>query len=567
MNILGICFEYFHDPAAALVQDGQVVAAAEEERFVRIKHSVGFPFPARAIQFCLDRAGIDFTDLDYVGFNFKPWLMFRRRLIVSLKTMLASPSSFKYAAYSAIRPIGVLLELFRNKIELQQSTGKNCRILFNEHHACHAASAFFVSPFEEAAILTIDNRGEDVSSTMAVGRGNQITRIKEIRNPHSLGAFYQGLTRYLGYGPGDEYIVMGLSSHGQPRFAEILREAVYPTKDGGFRFDRSCFEFADQGYISDKVKQVIGPTRAKHEPIEERHADIAASLQLVTEEITLHLCKYVHDVTGLSTLCLAGGVALNSVMNGRLHRESPFKEIFVQPAANDAGASLGSALHIYHGLLHQERASAMQHTLLGPEFSDEEIREALDISKFRYERHDNVAEAAAKLIAEGNVIGWFQGRMEWGPRALGSRSIVADPRRAEMRDHINEYIKFREEFRPLAPSVLEERASEYFECRGSYPFMVVVLPVREDKRSVIPAVTHVDGSARIHTVSRDIDGRYYSLIEEFAKLTGVPVVLNTSFNLRDEPIVMTPRDAIRCFAASGLDYLVVGDYIVRKREP
>lgn len=564
MFILGICNEPFHDSGAALIKDGEIVAAAEEERFVRVKHAKGHPYPEKTIDLCLQCAGISLDDIDHIGFHYKPWLTYRRIVAQNALTLFRSKDSFKYSIYSAVRPVGFILDYLRKYLELKSLVNDNCRLHFIEHHTCHAASTFFVSPFEEAAILTIDNRGENVSTTLNIGKGNEIHRIEEIRSPHSLGSLYLGVTRHLGFGSGDEYKVMGLASYGKPKYVDTFWRMVHLMPKGRFKFNSCYFKFADQCYFNKRFYEIVGPPRKKSDPIEDNHADIASSLQTVTEETVLHMLNHLYEVTKIKNLCMAGGVALNCSMNGRVLEESPFKNVFVQPAAHDPGTALGSALYIYHAMLGFPRKYVMEHAYLGPDFSNEQIENTLKLSKLKYEYRRDIVRMTAKLLAEGNIIGWFQGRMEWGPRALGNRSILVDPRKANMKDKLNKYVKYREDFRPFAPSVLEERAHEYFDCKGPLPFMLFVVKVLPEKRSEIPAVTHIDGTARVHTVSKKTNPKYYSLIQEFDKLTGVPVLLNTSFNIKGEPIVLSPAEAIRCFAATGIDYLVMGDFLLQK---
>jgi len=563
-SILGISIAFMHDPAACLLQNNRLVAAAEEERFIRVKYGRGHPFPQNAINFCLKSGNINFGDLDHIGLHYKPWGV-GRDIVEQIPHLFRSKESFLYSMYSSLKPFGTVLEYLRKYYEVKQLCNGKGRVHFVDHHYCHAASTYFVSPFEEAVILTMDKRGEGISTTMGIGRGNKITRIGCVKNPHSLGTLYEAITKHLGFKEGDEYKVMGLASFGKPTYIETFRDMIRPLPEGRFKFDYSYFIYPDQGFLSKKATEIIGPKREKGQKINERHANIASSLQKVTEEIVFHIADYLYEKTGLTNLCIAGGVGLNCAINGKLSLHSKFKNIYVQPAAGDAGTALGSALFINHMILNQPRGDVMDHPYWGQDYSDHEILQALEISKLQYEKLTDVPKTTAQLIANGHIVGWFQGRFEWGPRALGSRSILADPTRPEMKDLINKYVKFREEFRPFAPSVLEEQAHEYFECNGASPFMLFVYPVKPSKQKILPAVTHVDGTARVHTVNKMTNPLYYRLIEEFYKLKGVPVILNTSFNVQGEPIVNTPHEAIRCFSSCGLDYLVLGNFLIKKK--
>lgn len=561
MWILGISAGFAHDASATLVRDGEIVLAVEEERLDRVKYGKGFPH--RSIDACLKTAGISLNDVDAVGFNLEPWRMYRADVLFNLKC-LRSPKAFKYALFNLAWAVHPLLYNLKEAEKIARETNGR-RPRFIDHHLCHAASAFYVSPFEDAAILTIDNRGEDVSATLSVGQGAAIRRIDEIRVPESLGSLYLGVTLFLGFKFGDEYKVMGLAPYGQPSHYDVFADVLRQEPRGRFSLNRAYFDYLGaEGLFSRKFYDALGPRRRPGEPIEQRHMDIACSLQKRLEDVVLHMADHLHRVTGADNLCLAGGVALNSVANGALARTSAFKNIFVQPAAGDAGTSMGAALAIYHHQLGRPRTRVMEHANLGPSFSDGEIEEALKACKLDYEIHDNIARTVAELLADGQIVGWFQGRMEWGPRALGARSILADPRATDVKEALNRAIKHREDFRPFAPSVLAERCRDYFECQVPSPFMLFVYNVVEGRRKEIPAVTHVDGSARIQTVRREDNALFWELIKEFEAITGVPVVLNTSFNVDGEPIVCTPRDAIRCFFGSGIDCLAIGRFLVTK---
>jgi len=585
---------YFHDAAAALIHDGQLVAAAEQERFSRRKHD--YEFPQEAIDFCLRRAGITAADLDHVVFFEKPFVKFERLLLTSLQTFPRSVGVFREAMVTWLGDKLWVKHLIQKKLGVPAA-----RILFSEHHLSHAASAFFASPFEEAAVLTVDGVGEWATASVGVGRGTDLRLLKEIRFPHSLGLLYSAFTAFLGFEVNEgEYKVMGMAPFGRPRHVDAVRKLVRTTDDGGFALDMSYFSFhrsrtqtftqrfvelfgaprdpradfftADSGYpayFGERPSDFEAQARAN-----QHYADIAASIQVVIEETLLTMARAVRRETGLTRLCLAGGVALNSVANARLLREAGFDALYVQPAAGDSGAALGAALYGYHAILGKPRGFVMEHAAWGEEHAPGAVESFLRGAGIAYEPIDDEAKLDARvvdLLQRGKVVGWSQGRFEWGPRALGHRSILADPRRADMKDIVNTKIKFREPFRPFAPSVLAERAEDFFVLPGAaghYParFMLYVVDVREDRRATIPAVTHVDGTGRMQTVQRDASPRYYRLIETFGEATGVPVLLNTSFNLRGEPIVNTPAEAHATFSRSGMDALVVGHCLVEKAE-
>ncbi len=563
MNVLGIsCF--YHDAAAALLRDGRIVAACQEERLSRKKHDSRFP--ARAVKYVLKEAGIGPQDIDAVGFYDKPLLKFERMLSTYVATFPRSFNSFRKAI-----PVWLHEKLWVPAVIRKALRPYQGPILFAEHHMSHAASTFLVSPFEEAAILTVDGVGEWATATYAVGRGTDIQMFKEIRFPHSLGLLYSAFTYYLGFKVNSaEYKVMGLAPYGKPvHFDRIMSEMVHLNDDGSFKLNMRYFSY-DHGLTmtNGRFDEFFGgPPRKPETWMNEREFDIAASVQKVCEEIVLRMARYIHRETGLSNLCMAGGVALNCVANGRVIRETPFKNLFVQPAAGDAGGAVGVAHYLYNTLEKQPRGPAWSHAYLGPAYSDAEIGAYLDQAgaKYRVLSAAEVAPATAGLLAHGNVVGWFQGRMEFGPRALGGRSILADPRDPKMRDTLNMKIKFREGFRPFAPSVLADKAGEWFDIDCESPYMLLVAQVHEGKR-VIPSVTHVDGSARLQTVTREASPLYYDVIAEFGRLTGVPVVINTSFNVRGEPIVCTPHDAYLCFMRTNMDHLVLGHYLLDKKD-
>jgi carbamoyltransferase len=562
MNILGIsCF--YHDAAAALLRDGEVIAAAQEERFTRKKHDSDFP--AHAIRYVLREGGLSSTDLDIVAFYDKPLLKFERMLATYVATFPRSFASFRKAI-----PVWLREKLWTPSIIRKQLAPYRGPIYFAEHHMSHAASAYLVSPFAEAAILTVDGVGEWATASYGVGRGTDIELFKELHFPHSLGLLYSAFTYYLGFKVNSaEYKVMGLAPYGKPtHYDRILNEMVRLNEDGSFKLNMKYFAY-DHGLTmtNGRFDEFFGgPPRKPETWMNEREFDIAASVQKVCEEIVLRMARHLHKETGLTRLCMAGGVALNCVANGRVIRETPMKELFVQPAAGDAGGAAGVAHYVYNTLLKKPRGSAWSHAYLGPSYTDDEIRQYLDGHQAPYRTLPDreLAASTARLIAGGNVIGWFQGRMEFGPRALGSRSILADPRDPKMRDTLNMKIKFREGFRPFAPSCLADKCSEWFEIDCDSPYMLLVAPVREERR-VIPSVTHVDYSARIQSVTREQNPLYYDLIEAFARITGVPVIINTSFNVRGEPIVCTPHDAYVCFMRTNMDHLVLGRQLLDKK--
>ncbi len=563
MNVLGLsCF--YHDSAAALLRDGKVVAACQEERLSRKKHDSGFP--SRAVKYVLREAGVKPEELDAVGFYDKPLLKFERMLSTYLGTFPRGFSSFRTAM-----PVWIHEKLWTRSLIRKELRPYRGPIFFAEHHMSHAASAFLVSPFEESAILTVDGVGEWATSSFGVGKGSDITLFKEIRFPHSLGLLYSAFTYYLGFKVNSaEYKVMGLAPYGKPvHFERIMKEMVHLAPDGSFKLDMRYFDY-DHGLrmTSAAFHEFFGgPPRVPESWMNEREFDIAASVQKVCEEVVLTMVRHLHQQTGLTNLCMAGGVALNCVANGRIVKETPFKNLFVQPAAGDAGGAVGVAHWLYNTIEKQPRNGHWTNAYLGPGFGDDEIKSYLDSRGAKYQvlGREELLQKTARRLTEGHVIGWFQGRMEFGPRALGGRSILADPRDAKMRDTLNMKIKFREGFRPFAPSVLADKCSEWFDLHCDSPYMLLVAQVREGKR-VIPSVTHVDNSARIQTVTREDSPLYYDLIREFEKLTGVPLVINTSFNVRSEPIVCTPHDAYVCFMRTNMDDLVLGPYFLERGE-
>jgi len=591
MRILGISC-YFHDAAAALLQDGILTAAAEEERFSRIKHDYGFPH--RAIRFCLEHSHVTGAHVDYVAFFEKPFVKFDRILRCAISTAPRSHSVFRKAMTTW------MLDKLWVKSRIRDSVGvSDDRILFVEHHQSHAASAFFCSPFTDAAVLTVDGVGEWATATTGRGAGTDLTIDGEIRFPHSLGLLYSAFTAFLGFEVNEgEYKVMGMAPYGVPRYQDQVWKLIDVAPDGAFALNLHYFAFhhSSTTTYSRKFEELFGPPRSPETPFftessgypsyfgdapanyhelaadNQHYADIAASIQAVTEEVLLRMVRGLSARINATRLCMAGGVALNSVANGRILRETPITDLYVQPAAGDSGAALGAALFVQHQVLGQPRRFVMEHAYWGASATADAVRQTACASGLRrVECTDDrqVISRTVDLLTAGKVIGWAQGAFEWGPRALGNRSILADPRRADMKDIVNTKIKFREPYRPFAPSVLIERATELFDLaqpERHWParFMLLVVPVRDAAKTKIPAVTHVDGSARLQTVAAETNPRYHELIRTFGEATGVPVVLNTSFNLRGEPIVNTPAEALSTFVRSGMDALVLDRTILYK---
>jgi carbamoyltransferase len=565
MYILGLTT--LGDASAALIKDGELIAAAEEERFSRRKHHSGFPY--NAIQFCLDYAGIKLKDISHVGHYWKPWIL-RHKALQALKAAFISRDMFKARVDRGVAQVSdSYLGMFLHPKRLRDRFGpSDFKFHFIEHHQSHASSAFFVSPFESAAILTWDGTGEDTTTLFCHGKNNKIKVLKRIKLPHSLGQFYSAITNFIGFDmfEGDEWKVMGLAAYGKPRFYEFFSEKVLVKNgNGDFKFNIKVLDhhLAKHYQFPEAIIKEIGPPRKPGEELTERHWDIAASAQKVLEDTALYLVQKIKEMTGEENLCMAGGVAFNSVMNGRIFHESPFKNFFIQPAAGDAGCSLGAAYYVWHQILGKPRKFVMKHAYWGPSFTNEECQKSLEKAGLKYETlpDEVLLPKLAKMLSEGAIIGWFQGRMEWGPRALGSRSFLADPRRADMREILNHKVKLREWFRPLAPSILEEKSYEIFGKEHYDPFMITVIEVSENWKKKIPAVVHVDGTARPQMVSKETNPRYWNLINEFYKITGVPVLLNTSFNIQ-EPIVCTPEDAIKTFKSASFDALVLENNLV-----
>jgi carbamoyltransferase len=629
MHILGIN-AYHGDAAAAIVKDGELIAAVEEERFNRIKHCAGFPL--ESIRYCLKAAGIKVEDIDHVGISRDPSAHLHKKVLFAARRAVRGISNFEYRisdlvdseGRASVLPVSSGTEdskseirspRFVDEIRIPKSGNGNgflrqvadrlgnaarvrdlrddlanalavprnaLRAQFHniEHHRAHLASSFYVSPFERAALLSIDGFGDFISTMWAQGEGNSIEVLGQVEYPHSTGILYTATTQFLGFPHyGDEGKVMGLAPYGEPRYLEEFRDIIRTEDNGRFHLNLDYFRHHTEGVdmswdngspvigpiFSNQFAQTFGPPRQPKSRLTQRENDIACSLQLRLEEVGFHLLRRLHQQTGLTDLGLSGGVAYNSVMNGKILLNTPFQRVFVQPAAGDSGTAVGVCYQIYNQVLNHKRGNAIEDAYTGPEFTNAEIRAELEANDLTFESYANedLIQRAARDIADGMVVGWFQGRMEFGPRALGNRSIVVDPRRSHMKDILNDRIKKREPFRPFAPSILEEHVGEYFEQSHPAPTMLMVYQIRPERRVEIPAVTHVDGSGRLQTVSQELNPRYYQLISEFYKLTGVPVVLNTSFN-ENEPIVCTPRHAIDCFLKTRMDVLYLGNHAVRR---
>ena len=595
MRILGVS-AFYHDSAAALIEDGNIVAAAQEERFTRKKHDSAFP--EQAISYCLDEAGIGLADVDFVTFYDKPFLKFERLLETYLSYAPRGFSSFKMAI-----PVWLKEKLFQKDLLRKQFRKFDPdfdwmnKLLFSEHHFSHAASAFFPSPFEDACVLTMDGVGEWATTSVALGHGNKLEMIKEIHFPHSLGLLYSALTYYTGFKVNSgEYKVMGLAPYGEPKYVDLIRNNLIDIKDdGSFRLNQRYFDYCTGLTMTNGAFDDLfgSPPRRAEELLTQRHMDLAASIQSITEEIILKMARSLAKETGQKNLCLAGGVALNCVANGKILRDGAFENVWVQPAAGDAGGALGAALAAYYVHKEQPRTisgtgDAMRGSFLGPDYSQDDIDKRLNNAGAKFETLDQIkmVETAAQALADGKAVGWFQGRMEFGPRALGGRSFLGDARSPEMQKLLNLKVKYRESFRPFAPAVLREDVSDWFEIDEDSPYMLMVADVVEKRRrkmskeehalfgidklnilrSDIPAVTHVDYSARIQTVHGDTNQPYHALISRFKELTGCPVIVNTSFNVRGEPIVCTPEDAFHCFMGTETEMLVVGNAILRKED-
>jgi len=589
MKILGISC-YYHDSAAALLEDAKIIAMAEEERFSRIKHDSSFP--SKSVEFCLSKSKTPKV-IDYVVFYEKPFIKFERILKQALATFPYSRPLFVEAMKKWLTEKLWIKQKISQELQISPS-----KVYFSDHHASHAASAFYPSPYKSAAILTIDGVGEWSTASYGIGKENKIEIIKELRFPHSLGLLYSVFTAFLGFEVNDgEYKVMGMAPYGKPRFKSKIKKIVNILDDGSIKLDLDYFTFhlSPDKAFDKKFIQLFGEPRDKNELFftqktgypkfwgpkpknfdlrakkNERYADIAASIQEITEEIILKMCQHLYKETNIPNLCLAGGVALNSVANGKIIREGPFKNLWVQPAASDAGGALGSALYLYHQILNQKDRQRIYHSFWGKSYNAKEIETFLINNKIKFKKlaDSDLFKLIAKALTQKKVVAWFEGRFEWGPRALGHRSILADPRYPDMKDIVNSKIKFREPYRPFAPAVLQERAADFFEISDpkieTAKYMLVVVPVKKDKGRLIPAVNHL-GTSRIQTVENNKNGRFAKLINEFYKITGIPMVMNTSLNLRGEPIVNSPEDAYNTFVKSGIDILVMENFVIEKRD-
>jgi carbamoyltransferase len=579
MIILGIN-AYHGDASAAVIVDGKLKAAAEEERFNRIKHCAGFP--AEAVKYCLEEAGVNIQEVDYLAIPRAPLARFFKKLYYGIKIPQLAQRRFSVLrkTQGIKKTIADIFQVDEEKI--------NSKIINVEHHRAHLASSFFVSPFKKAMLFSADGLGDFASTIWGIGVENKLKILGEITFPHSLGLYYTALTQYLGFlNYGDEYKVMGLAAYGEPEYKDEFEKIIMRRGNLGFKLGLDYFRHHrkfvnmnfEQGYpaletlYSAYLEKRLGPHRQETTPIQTRHQNIAASLQVRLEEIIFSLLNGLHKLNGLNELCLAGGVAFNCVVNGKISEETPFQKIYIPPSAGDAGLAIGAAFYIWNQLLEQPRNFVMEHAYWGPAYDEDLIKNELSLSQdglnkqgciiTKITNQEELCRVTATAIAEGKIVGWFQGRMEWGPRALGNRSILVDPRRPEMKDILNQRIKRRETFRPFAPSILEEKTREYFEKDSPSPFMLFTYKVKPEKINIIPAPTHVDGTGRLQTVNREVNPQYWNLIKEFEKITGVPLVLNTSFN-ENEPIVNTPRQALDCFLRTKMDLLVLGDYLVSK---
>lgn len=573
MYILGIN-AYHGDSSASIMMDGKVIAATEEERFRRIKHWAGFP--TEAIKFCLKEANISIEDIDHITISRNPSANIKKKVLHTLKNRVSIKNVVDRITNS--KKVGSVKSELAKYFEVDESSIK-AEVHQIEHHRSHLASAFFASPFESSAILSIDGFGDFTSTMTAVGRGNQIEVLDSVIYPHSAGIFYTALTQYLGFPYyGDEYKVMGLAPYGEPKYVEDLKQMLEFTDDGLFKLNTKFFKHAKEGVsmsweggdphiesiFSEEVEKLLGPARKKGEELTQKHKDIATSVQRLTEELIFHILNHLHQKTGLDAVCIAGGVAQNSVANGKILEKTGFSQVYIPSAGHDAGTALGSSLWLYNHELKEDRLPAIYNAYTGYKTNDKEIEETLqnsDVAYIRYEEEELIEKVADALI-DGKVIGWFQGRAEFGPRALGHRSIIVDPRREDAKELLNSKIKRRESFRPFAPSILEEYVPEYFEKTDKVPFMEKVYPIRLEKHKEIPAVTHVDGTGRLQTVEQG--DRYYDLIEKFRQKSGTPILLNTSFN-ENEPIVNTPQEALDCYLRTDMDMLVLENYIISRQ--
>tara|TARA_Y100000310_G_scaffold39520_1_gene37077 strand:+ start:2885 stop:4645 length:1761 start_codon:yes stop_codon:yes gene_type:complete len=570
MYVLGIsCF--YHDSSASLIKDGKVVAAAQEERFTRKKHDTSFPI--NAIKYCLESENISIQDINHIGFYEKPFLKFERLLYQHLESF---PESYKTF-------IGNMPSWFNEKLRVVKITKKKLKysgdIFFINHHMAHAAGSYFPSPFSKAAILTVDGVGEWTTTAYGIAEGNALKLLKEIKFPTSLGLLYSTITAYLGFSVNNsEYKVMGLSPYGNMdtktnQYYKKLKKVIDIKKDGSYQFDMSYFTYHKKDRMPSKklCKLLGGNSRKPESKLEQKHKDIAAAVQLITEEVMTKMLNHIYKETNCNNLIISGGVALNSVYNGKILSNTKFKNIWSQPDPGDGGTSIGAALYVYNGILNKKRNYKMQDSYLGPNYSNKEIKKFLDENRIKYREFSDEKELVkktAELMHNNNVIGWFQGRMEWGPRALGSRSILSNASNPEMQEILNTKVKHREKFRPFAPVVCIEDALKYFDCdkpiSSMTDFMLMVYPIKKQYHNKIPAVTHVDGSGRLQTIRKEQNPLYHNLIKQFGKLSGIPILINTSFNIRGEPIVCTPYDAYRCMMGTEIDYLVMGNFLIKR---
>ncbi len=571
MYILGISC-YYHDASAALLKDGEIVAAAEEERFTRKKHDTSFPL--KAITFCLESQGITMKDVSYVAFYEKPFLKFERMLSQHIEMFPQTLKTFLSALPSWINEKLRVPRTVRKKLHYKG------QVLFIHHHLAHAASTFLVSPFEKAAVVTIDGVGEWTTTAYGIGEENNIHLMKEIKFPHSLGLLYSTITAYLGFSVNNsEYKVMGLAPYGDMNkstnaYYKKLRQVIDIKEDGSYRLDLSYFVYHYKDCMPSKkmCRLLDGPITKRGSEMTQRHKDIAAALQLIYEEVLFKILNHVYDVTKCENLVFSGGCALNSVANGKILSNTPFKKIWMQPNASDGGTSIGAASYIYHTLLNRKREYVQDNAFLGPKFSNHEIKAFLEKNRIKYSTLDEheLLRTTAELLHKNKVVGWFQGRMEWGPRALGNRSILANPANQKAKELLNEKVKHREKFRPFAPVVCDDDAATYFECDTPIPeptdFMLMVYPVKKEWQAKIPAVVHVDGSGRLQVIKRHQNKLYYDLIKEFGRISGIPILINTSFNIRGEPIVCTPYDAYKCVMGTGIDCLVMGNFFIKRED-
>lgn len=563
MVILGLNY-YFHDSTACIVKDGQLIAAIEEERLNRDKHTRSFPM--LAIDRCLKIAGLSYNDIDHIAVSIKPTHNLGKKIVHSVTHLKTIKPFINHELIHGYNKQKSFWNWFGYHWDSKKAGPK---VHFIQHHFSHAPGSFYVSPYKEAALLGIDGSGEWATTWLGYGKDNEVSCLGQSYFPHSLGSFYEAVTQFCGFRTSyDEGKTMGLAPMGDPTvFLDEVEKIVSVDANGQLHFDLSYFNYQNMSWkrCSEKFFKIFGQPRQKDEPFQKHHMDVAAAFQRVLENKVLEICNILHQKTKADYLVISGGVSLNSVMNGRIVRESPFKDVYVMPAAGDNGTAIGAAYYLYNGILKQPRNFVHLNPYVGTTYSNEAIEKVLKGAKLRYETHEDICDVAAKLLESGKIIGWFQGAMEIGPRALGSRSILANPAYPDMKDKINSEVKFREAYRPFAPSAIVEAKNDFFDLEVEAPFMLKVCNVLKEKQSVIPAVTHVDGSARLQTVTKELHPRYYELIKKLGERTGVPVVLNTSFNIQGEPVVESPQDAIRCFFSTGLDYLIIGNFLISKK--